>query len=193
MDQKQHYLPWVPVAGFVAGLLSGFPLVWCCTCCTGPLLFSLLAALFAVKMVVDKANLTLSAAEGAVIGLIIGVLAGGMGGMIGGVWNFLSGGNHLDPEQLRRLPEATRDLMRHQNPAVTAIGSAMYVFLSDLLGAVVGGLIGVSVFKKDPPMGGYGGGGQGYAPPMGQAPGSFQNPQQPPSSGGGFGPGPNGF
>lgn len=186
MDNKQHYVPWIPVAGFVAGLLSGFPLVWCCTCCTGPALFSALAALFAVKMIVDKAGTTLSASEGAIVGLFVGLAAGILGGLMGGVWQFMSGGNNVSAEQLRQLPESTRQFVRNQSPALGGVVSALYVFLSDVVGAAIGGLIGVAVFKKDPPMGGYGGGGYGggagYVPPQ-QEPGGFGGPQQPPPSG----------
>lgn len=199
MTNKQHYIPWVLIFGAGSGVLSIIPIInWLnCLFCG----WMLLGAMFAVKVISDKANATIEPGEGAIIGLFTGLVTGVI---YGGVSSLLVGAQAGQMEQI----------MRQFGGGGLSMGVGGIVMMTLCIGVIVfpifgalGGLIGSAVFKKNtpyggpPPGGGYGGPPAG-GPPAGGPPaqgGGFGGPPQqgggfggPPQGGGGFGGPPQG-
>jgi hypothetical protein len=148
MDNKQHYLPWIAIWGAVFGVISGIPLINCCCFLWFPL-----AGLLSVMSIANKANASLSFAEGAVVGLLSGAIAGVLSGVFAGAINAAAGSAVLD--FYRNLPNIPPDLMRqmeaqYSNPAASFFQSCcLFTVVGPAFGAI-GGLIGSPIFKKGP-------------------------------------------
>ncbi len=173
MNNKQYYIPWVPMMGVAVGILSVIPVLQLLNC-----LFCgwvLLGAGAAVKLVGDKAMETIEPTEGA----IIGALTGTIGGLLsGGIMALL---------QVAQIGAMTGVLDQFGGGpdlgfAGAGVMAIMTVLLSSVLFAIfgaLGGLASAAIFKQSGP-GGYGGPPQGGfgGPPQGGQGGGFGGPPQ---------------
>jgi hypothetical protein len=188
VTNKQFYMPWVVVIGLITGLVSVIPIVNLLNC-----LFCgwmLLGAGLTVKLVSDKAGVTIEPGEGALIGLFTGIVTGLFVGVV-------QAGISLAFQTSAFSAFGGNNPFSNSTPGMGAliqfcVNSVLYPIF-----ATLGGLLGAVIFKKDPPPGG----GYGGAPPPGGGFGSgpFGGPPQggggyggPPQGGGGFGGPPQG-
>jgi hypothetical protein len=151
-------------AGIAIGILSGLPIISLgnCICC----LWVVGGGAFAVYLMQQEHPYSVSAADGALVGLMAGAIGGVVAALISIPITMAMG-----PVQQRILeriaenpdiPEQTRDLIRNMGMR-TAMGGAIAIrMVFALLGACVyavvallGGLLGVALFKKKdlPPPG----------------------------------------
>ncbi|MCB9619103.1 MAG: hypothetical protein H6724_06595, partial [Sandaracinus sp.] len=190
MTNRQFYMPWIVVIGLVTGLLSAIPIINLLNC-----LFCgwmLLGAGASVKVVSDKAGVTIEPGEGALIGLFTGVVAGLLAGVL------QAGISYAMRQSTMEIFGGMGAYGRQSAGGGALIQFCVYAIALPLFGTL-GGLLGSVIFKKGPPPGG---GGYGGAPPPGGGfgTGPFGGPPQqggggyggPPQGGGGFGGPPQG-
>jgi hypothetical protein len=180
VPNKEFYMPWVVVVGLVTGLLSVIPVVnWLnCLFCG----WMLLGAGLSVKLVSDKAGVTIEPGEGALIGLFTGLVTGVFSGAV-------QAGIQAVMRQNAFAAFGGESPFGGQSVAVmAAVQFCASAVLFPLFGTL-GGLLGAVIFKKGPPAGGgYGGPPPGYGGPPPD--GGYGGPPQPPQ--GGFGGPPQG-
>ena len=161
ISQKPRYLRPALMAGSVAGLLSGLPLVSVgnCFCC----LWIIGGAALAVRLLAKETPAVLNSGDGALVGALTGIVAAV-------VQSFVSlPFRSFDPEQLQKamdlvsglgigvppnvVDEASRMSCRFMSPGWFLLFLLFSAVVMCLVGAL-GGIIGVSLFGKRaaPPM-----------------------------------------
>jgi hypothetical protein len=144
-------------AGIAIGLLSGLPIVNLgnCLCC----LWVVGGGAFAVYLMQQEHPYTVSAADGALVGLMAGAIGGTIAAIISIPVTMAMGG--FQQRLLERIaenpdvPQQTRDMLRNFGGGAAmgaAIGVRVFFGLIsvcvDAVIAMLGGLLGVALFKK---------------------------------------------
>lgn len=142
-EVRAHALLAIGIAGAIAGVAQGLPLGVVASCCCTP--WSMIGAIGAVLLVVQRAKIRVEPAEGAVIGLGVGVIAGSLGGGLGALRELLSQSTGFVVPFLR-----DRDSVMGFGIAQYLWG-ALVVFLAHFLFGLVlgplGGLVGSAVLR----------------------------------------------
>ena len=142
-------------AGLFIGVLSALPLVNVGNCCC--CLWVVAGGVLATYLRQQSTPFEITAAEGALVGLLAGVIGGVIGGLLSIPVEMMMG--PLQRQLLERILSSNPDMpaeMRDMfdNMAVGPAAAAFRVVMMIVLGAIfgmLGGLLGVAIFKKSPP------------------------------------------
>ena len=145
--------------GLLIGVLSALPIVQygnCCCC-----LWIIAGGMLAVYLRQQNSSFSVTSAEGALVGLLAGVI----GGLIGGVLSALiqSALGPFQRQLLERLvssrpdvfPPEMRDTLERAEAAgrgpLRIVFGIVFMLVAGAVFGMLGGLLGVAVFKKDAP------------------------------------------
>ena len=142
------------LAGVFIGVLSGLPFVQMGNCCC--CLWVIGGGALAVYLRQQNTPVPVNAAEGALMGL----MAGAIGGVIGAVLSAFTGPLQMNSmvalmERMGDVPPELRDAVEKAK-AGGAMGAGLFasviigLFINAIFG-MLGGLLGVAIFKKNVP------------------------------------------
>jgi hypothetical protein len=145
-------------AGLLIGVLSALPIVNAGNCCC--CLWVVAGGMLAVHLRQQNSPFAVTAAEGALVGLLAGLIGGVIGVIISIPVEAMMG--PFQRQLLERIiasrpdfPAETRDIIERAGAGGYGVAAiAIKLCFSVVVGAVfgmLGGLLGVAVFKKDAP------------------------------------------
>jgi len=141
--------------GLLIGVLSALPIVSAGNCCC--CLWVIAGGMLAVYLRQQNSPFAVTSAEGALVGLLAGVIGGVVGVIISVPIEAMMG--PFQRQLLDRIiasrpdfPAEMRDVIERggAGPVMFVFKSIVVVFISAVFG-MLGGLLGVAVFKKDAP------------------------------------------
>ena len=144
--------------GLLIGVLSALPIVSAGNCCC--CLWVVAGGMLAVYLRQQNSPIAVTAAEGALVGLLAGLIGGVVGVIISIPVEAMMG--PFQRQLIERImasrpdfPAETRDMIERAGAGGTGVaGIAIKLCISVVMGAIfgmLGGLLGVAVFKKDAP------------------------------------------
>lgn len=144
--------------GLLIGVLSALPIVSAGNCCC--CLWVVAGGMLAVYLRQQNSPVAVTAAEGALVGLLAGLIGGVVGVIISIPVEAMMG--PFQRQLIERImasrpdfPAETRDMIERAGAGGTGVaGIAIKLCISVVMGAIfglLGGLLGVAVFKKDAP------------------------------------------
>jgi len=141
--------------GLFIGVLSALPLVNAGNCCC--CLWVLMGGALAVYLRQQNSPYSVPASEGALVGLLAGLIGGVVAGILSiPLQAMTSGFQHQILERILSsnpdMPTEARDAMERwaTGSALRTVGALINVVVSTVFG-MLGGLLGVAVFKKNAP------------------------------------------
>jgi hypothetical protein len=141
--------------GLVIGVLSALPLVNMGNCCC--CLWVLMGGALAVYLRQQNTPYAVPAAEGALVGLLAGLIGGVVAGLISIPLHAMTAGfQHQILERILSsnpdMPPEARDTMERLagGSGLRVAGAIFNVIISTIFG-MLGGLLGVAIFKKNAP------------------------------------------
>jgi hypothetical protein len=141
--------------GLFIGVLSALPLVNAGNCCC--CLWVVAGGVLATYLRQQNTPFQVPAAEGALVGLMAGAIGGVLGSLLSIPLQMMTG--PMQKEMLERIlsgnpdvPPEMRDMMERltTGPAVQVISMIITVVVYTIFG-MLGGLLGVAIFKKNAP------------------------------------------
>ena len=155
MQNQQHYMPAVLIAGVIGGLVGATPCLNILNCCFG--LPAIVAALVAVSLVEKMAGQRVELGEGTISGLIVGSISGVITGLGTAAMQLVGFGMQANNPLFANNPDLQRQMGDLATSGATmAIGSFCCWFVAFVLFGGIGGMIGSAVFKPPAPPA-YGG------------------------------------
>lgn len=154
-DQKTLMLTPALIGGSIAGLLSGIPII-SCLCC----LWIIGGAIFATYLVTKETPTPLTSSDGAIIGVFTGIAAAVVKTIVDLILT------PVNRQLFQRLTEWIAEYVEEMPPGFEQMfnesafettvprvlfGLLMSGIIFSVLGAL-GGIIGLSLFKKKPPL-----------------------------------------
>jgi hypothetical protein len=144
--------------GLVIGVLSALPVVSAGNCCC--CLWVVAGGMLAVYLRQQNTPVAVTAAEGALVGLLAGLIGGVVGVIISIPLEAMMG--PFQRQLIERImasrpdfPAETRDMIERAGAGASGVAAvAIKLCISVVMGAIfgmLGGLLGVAVFKKDAP------------------------------------------
>lgn len=142
------------LAGVFIGVLSGLPFVQMGNCCC--CLWVISGGALAVYLRQQNTPVPVNAAEGALMGL----MAGAIGGVIGAVLSAFTGPLQMDSiialmERAGDVPPEVREALEKAKAGgamgAGIVASAIFGLFINAIFGMLGGLLGVAIFKKNAP------------------------------------------
>ena len=142
------------LGGLLIGVLSALPFVSVLNgCCC---LWVIVGGLLTTYLLQDRSPLPVTAGDAAIAGLLAGVIGALVAALVGGALMLVMGGGAESLEQIPRgdlPPEFGRilDRFRELPPSFWYIGPVLiYLFIFPIF-SMLGALLGVAIFKRQPP------------------------------------------
>jgi hypothetical protein len=142
------------LGGLFIGVMSALPVVSAGNCCC--CLWVLAGGALAVYLSQQNQGHALTSGEGALLGLMAGVIGGIVGGVLSLIVSMAFG--PIMQEWINRAMEANQDMPPELRDAFSKFGMGGFALIGALINLVVysvfgllGGLIGVAIFKKNVP------------------------------------------
>ena len=144
----------VLLGGLFIGVLSALPIINAGNCCC--CLWVVSGGVLAVYLRQQSFHGQLNAAEGALVGLMAGLVGGVIGALLSIPLQMMLGS--MQQEWINRILEGNPDIppevrdmtQRMTGGAARAVGAIFNVIISAIFG-MLGGLLGVAIFKKNVP------------------------------------------
>jgi hypothetical protein len=144
--------------GLVIGVLSALPIVNMGNCCC--CLWVIAGGMLAVYLRQQNSSFAVTSAEGALVGLLAGLIGGVAGALLSVPVEMMMG--PFQRQIFERIiasrpdiPAETRDMIERASAGAVGVAAfALKLVFSVVTGAIfgmLGGLLGVAVFKKDMP------------------------------------------
>jgi hypothetical protein len=141
--------------GLFIGVLSALPLVNAANCCC--CLWVLCGGVLATYLRQQNTSFQVTAAEGALVGLMAGALGGVIATVLGIPLQMMMGG--FQEQMIERILSSNPDMPAEVRDAIeraatgTAVGAIMLVvnLIVMTIFGMLGGLLGVAIFKKNAP------------------------------------------
>jgi hypothetical protein len=141
--------------GLFIGVLSTLPFVGNLNACC--CLWVITGGVLTAYLLQDRSSLPIKAADGALAGLLAGAVGAVVAGFLGAILSMMMGGGaeSLDqlagrsdiPPEIARVFEQLKELPR----VVWIVGPIIVYLLVFPIFAMIGGLLGVAIFKKSAP------------------------------------------
>ena len=143
------------IGGTVAGVLSGLPYIQCLCC-----LWIIGGAMFSAYLLSKESAVTLTIGDGAIVGILSGIIAAIVDYIVSIPFQamnaeFIRNVFEKVAKQMEEVPPSWESWLQQGSMetslAMTMLGLLISMFIFAAFGAL-GGIIGVSIFKKKPPQ-----------------------------------------
>jgi ABC-type amino acid transport system permease subunit len=153
MPSRLHPAIW---GGLLIGVLSALPFVSALNACC--CLWVITGGMLTSYLLQERASVPITAGDGAITGLLAGAIGAVLAGVLGLLFGLVQGiggpesieqmlGQGDFPPEIARVLEQVRDLP----PAVFYLGPLLlFLFIFPIFG-MLGGLLGVAIFRRTPP------------------------------------------